>query len=228
MGILTEGQREYLRGEKEFEHAQSERDMRYKIRERIKNALLDFEILTKHLEPRDREQLYKDVRPAPLRGDERVNADELPRRDELSGLVYATAFLHQSAEEIDMPFERLVELGVRETMTGGRFAPRAVNVEIEEETEIDYERIFDKMERDEPLTEFERMSAAALYADDRERYVELCKEADVDVKSKLEAGEPLTVGESCVLFALLAEEDYGKYDLREIVHDDVRSVFVPF
>ena len=51
VGILTEGQREYLRGDKEFEHAQSERDMRYKIRERIKNALLDFEILVEHLEP---------------------------------------------------------------------------------------------------------------------------------------------------------------------------------
>ena len=127
-----------------------------------------------------------------------------------------------------MPFERLVELGVRETMAGGRFAPRSVNVEIVEETELDYEGVFGKIERGEPLTEFERMSAEALYADDHERYVELCKEADVDVKSKLEAGEPLTVGESCVLFALLAEEDYGKYDLREIVHDDVRSVFVPF
>ncbi|MFP4175333.1 MAG: hypothetical protein ACLFSW_06110 [Halobacteriales archaeon] len=101
-------------------------------------------------------------------------------------------------------------------------------MEINEETEVDYEGIFGKIERDEPLTEFERMHATALYADDHERYVELCKEADVDVKSKLEAGEQLTVGESYVLFGLLTEDDYGKYDLRELVHDDVKSVFVPF
>lgn len=227
-GILTEGQREYLRGNKEFEHAQSERDVRYKIRERLKNALIDFEILAKNLEPRDREQLFKDMRPVGLRGDRRIDEEEIPREDELAGLVHAVAFLYKASKDADVPFERMVELGVREAKKGGRFSPRKVNVTIEEETELDYESIFDKIEKDEPLTEFESIAVSALVADDFETYVDLCRNADVDVKEKLESGNPLSVAESYVLIGLLSEEDeYRKYDLNELVHEDVRSALGP-
>jgi hypothetical protein len=50
----------------------------------------------------------------------------------------------------------------------------------------------------------------------------------VDVKEKLESGNPLSVAESYVLIGLLSEEDeYRKYDLNELVHEDVRSALGP-
>jgi hypothetical protein len=227
-GLLTEKQRRYLRGEKEYDNAQSERDMRYKIRERVKNGLLDFKILAKELEPRDRKQIFKDVRSAVERGDTGFTEEEILREDELSGIVHAMEFLYLAADDAEIPFERTVELGVRETKTGGLFAPSNVEVTVDENIETDHESVFEKIEGGEPLTEIEGIVLASLAAEDFERYVSLCEDVDVDVREKLEAGEPLSVGESYVLFGLLSKNrDYRGYDLDELVHDEVRSRLGP-
>jgi hypothetical protein len=227
-GLLTEKQRRYLRGEKEYDNAQSERDMRYKIRERIKNGLLDFCILAKRLQPRDRKQIFKDVRSPVERGDTEFTEDEILREDELSGIVHAMEFLYLAAEDAEIPFERAVELGVRETKAGGFFTPGNIKVTVDEKVETDHERIFEKIENEEPLMEFESMALASLAAEDLDRYVLLCKDMDVDVKEKLETDEPLSVGESYVLFGLLSDDGrYGDYDVDELVHDEVRSRLGP-
>lgn len=228
-GVLTRKQREYLLGRKDFENSQSERDMRYKIRERIKNGLLDFKILARELEERDREQIFKDVRSAVQRGDTQFTEDEILRENELSGMVHAVAFLYLATGDIDVPLERVVELGVRETKTGGLFAPSDVEVTIDEKIETDHQRLFEKIEEDEPLTQIESMELASLAAEDFDRYVSFCKDTDLDLKEKLEEGKRLSVGESYVLFGLLSQNrKYREYDLKELVHSEVVSRLGPF
>lgn len=57
-GILTKEDREYLVGEKDLSD-QAERDTRYRIRERVKNAVWDFHLLTTFHEQRDRERVFE-------------------------------------------------------------------------------------------------------------------------------------------------------------------------
>ena len=58
-GFLTEADREYLLGESNVEpQSHTERKTRERIRNRAKNCLMDFAILFKHLEDRDRKQIF--------------------------------------------------------------------------------------------------------------------------------------------------------------------------
>lgn len=61
-GVLTTADRKYLCGESEIEpQTHSERRARERIRNRVKNAVLDFKILLRHFEDRDRELIaYED------------------------------------------------------------------------------------------------------------------------------------------------------------------------
>ena len=223
--LLTRGQREYLRGEKEFENEQSERDIRYEIRERIKNGLLDFELLADELEPRDRKQIFKDVRPAALRGDEHVNVDEMPQMDEMEGLVHTVAFLYLAARDADLPFEKVIELGISEANFERPFVPSDVEVRIDERVEFDYDEIFGKIERGRRLGEIEYSAVKSLLLKDLERYVELCEEIDVDVSDKLDAGEELTREESLVVVGLVnsgnLDSSSSDYDLERLLDDEV-------
>jgi len=223
--LLTQGQREYLRGEKEFKNEQSERDIRYEIRERIKDGLLDFELLADELEPRDRKQIFKDVRPAALRGDEHVNVDEMPQRDEMEGLVHTVAFLYLAARDADLPFEKVVELGISEANFERPFVPSDVEVRIDERVEFDYEEIFDKVERGERLSEIEYSAVKSLLLKDLERYVELCGGTDVDLRGKLDAGEELTREESLVAVGLVnggnLESDASDYNFENPLDEEV-------
>lgn len=60
-GILTKADREYLCGESDLEpRSHGERRARERIRERTRHAILDFSILVRQLEERDREQIFTD------------------------------------------------------------------------------------------------------------------------------------------------------------------------
>jgi len=52
-GILTPADRQFLKGETDYSSGQSERDARYRIRERFYNGILDLEIALRELESRD-------------------------------------------------------------------------------------------------------------------------------------------------------------------------------
>ena len=52
-GILTPADRRYLKGETDYSSNQSERDARYRIRERFYNGILDLEIALRGMENRD-------------------------------------------------------------------------------------------------------------------------------------------------------------------------------
>lgn len=57
-GIISHDDRRYLKGLSDMEYASSERKARMRIRNRIRDALLDFSILMENLETRDREQVF--------------------------------------------------------------------------------------------------------------------------------------------------------------------------
>lgn len=52
-GILTPTDREYLRGEVEYEHKQSKHKRERELRQRIHNAMLDLPLLAEEIEGRD-------------------------------------------------------------------------------------------------------------------------------------------------------------------------------
>lgn len=227
-GLLTPDQRAFLRGEKEYEHEQSETDMRYKIRTRVRRALFDFVLLVEELEPHDRKQLLKDLRAAPLRDDDEHLADEAFREEESTALIYTIAFLYQAANDVEFEFEKLVELGVvaahNEDPTE-LFTGRSVSVTIDEHLEYDFERIRPKIETGEALTRAEYLAMMQLLLTDLPEFIEVCEQTDVDIEAKIEAGETLTIGESLVAVGQYMGQ-MGRFDgdrLREHLHERVRT-----
>lgn len=55
--LLTESQREYIRGEREIDNASHERSLRSRIRERVHAGILDFSLLFKRWDEREREEV---------------------------------------------------------------------------------------------------------------------------------------------------------------------------
>jgi hypothetical protein len=65
-GFLTETDRRFLRGKSEIEpHSHSERKARERIRNRIFNAFLDFSLVFRFFEERDREQIFSNPNRSP-------------------------------------------------------------------------------------------------------------------------------------------------------------------
>lgn len=60
-GIFTDDDREYLRGEKEFKHRQSEHNAKKRINERLRNAFLDFNVLVDHFDEDQYENVLNEV-----------------------------------------------------------------------------------------------------------------------------------------------------------------------
>jgi len=56
-GVLTDDDREYLRGEKEYKHVQSETNVKARIRERVYHSLRDGKDLLR-ISPEQREQIF--------------------------------------------------------------------------------------------------------------------------------------------------------------------------
>ena len=60
-GILSKTDREYLVGNREYEHEQSELNRKQEIRKRIKNGLQDFELLDYYHNINQREKVFEDL-----------------------------------------------------------------------------------------------------------------------------------------------------------------------
>lgn len=73
-GFLTDADREYLAGKKDFTDnanpAQAERQQRYRIRERMKNAIIDFKLAAELLGVTDQDQLFEGLMTGELTGDD--------------------------------------------------------------------------------------------------------------------------------------------------------------
>lgn len=67
-GVLTPADRRYLRGETVYDSVQSARDTRYRIRERLRNAILDFNLVTAYMGSDDLERVLDDLSPESFDG----------------------------------------------------------------------------------------------------------------------------------------------------------------
>jgi hypothetical protein len=94
VGILTENQRRYLRGEKEDMTERSEQQLQLRIRQRIRNALIDASLLFKTLDDQAIEQVFW---PEP-------NANE-SRKDVIEGTIDLLALCSMGMGKAAIPFE---------------------------------------------------------------------------------------------------------------------------
>lgn len=98
-GILTPADRAYLRGEADLGSVQAERNARARIRDRLHEGLLDFELLVEHLSERDRQLVFGD----------RLDAKGT---DAFDALVSTVAFLYAGIDETAVDFETILSEGI--------------------------------------------------------------------------------------------------------------------
>ncbi|MCL9812597.1 hypothetical protein [Natranaeroarchaeum aerophilus] len=142
-GILSKTDREYLVGNREYEHKQSELNRKQEIRKRIKNGLQDFELLENYLDVDQREKVFEDF-------------DE----DELDHYVTSLiSYLYKSSEGDAEWLKENVRTGVfRGIATNEKGAMlgdiKSVSVDINIEYEPDVAQIYKKFTQsnEEPLT----------------------------------------------------------------------------
>lgn len=203
--ILTPSQRAFLRGDKEFESDQSAVNARYKIRQRIQHALLDFAILGKHLDPRDREQIFKDIRTPAQRGELAEDPEPMDRyrEDEVAGVMHAVTFLYLGAHEAGLPFETLLEMGLLQADhpdVAGPFTVGKVSVSIEADPTLAVDDLVAAIEADRALTESEYLAIKRVLIDDLEAFLEATEDVEVPRADEWESEESLPLGLSLVLW----------------------------
>lgn len=115
-GVLTPADRRFLEGDVTLGSEQSRYDARYRIRQRTRNALLDFPILFEQLADRDREQVFD------------VEHDDLA-----DAVADAVAFCYLGAAALEADPEQVVAAGVRraeQRLRGPDCPPLDVDVEV--------------------------------------------------------------------------------------------------
>jgi len=115
-GILSPADRAFLRGETELSSMQSERNARARIRDRIYDAVFDFELLVECLSDHDRELVFG-------KRFEAVDGTEA-----FDALVSAVAFLYQATGDTDLEFETVLAEGINVAEVR---ADRAATVDLE-------------------------------------------------------------------------------------------------
>ncbi|GAB7014238.1 hypothetical protein [Halolamina salina] len=137
-GILSEADRAYLRGEAEFSSVQSERNARARIRDRLFEAVRDFELLVEQLDERDRELVFE-KRFGSMAGTEAFDA-----------LVSALALLYRGIDDTELEFEELLNEAVNVAEAGeGRAATVDLDVTYER---LSPESLLHKLESGEELS----------------------------------------------------------------------------
>ncbi|PHQ45131.1 hypothetical protein DJ68_14615 [Halorubrum sp. C3] len=145
-GFLTDIDKEFLRGEKEYASKQGRYDRRRAIRERTREAFRDFQLLRDTLDREERDKIFD----PPV--DERV--------DLLTAMGETIAFLYHALEgdagsnrtpidrSIDFPFSQILELGVRHGEIARQNAdaerPFGGRVEVTFEVNIDHNHTADR------------------------------------------------------------------------------------
>jgi len=154
-GMLTYDDREYLLGEKDVSGG-SETQLRQRMRDRVRNGLLDFELLMMAMESRDIQTIFDNTTEPPW-------PDGLDGGDLYHGSVYALAFIYYGITECTfVNFERLLEDAI-ERASGrkekaregphGQVADASVNIEVEWSVGgIDHNRVREKLRNGDRLT----------------------------------------------------------------------------
>lgn len=99
-GILSPADRAFLRGESDLSSVQSERNARGRVRDRVYDGLLDFELLVERLSERDRRLVFE-KRFGSMAGTEAFDA-----------LVAALAFVYRGVDDTDLDFEDVLREAV--------------------------------------------------------------------------------------------------------------------
>ena len=137
-GILTEADRAYLRGETDFSSVQSERNARARIRDRLFEAVRDFELLVEGLDEHDRELVFE----------KRVG--DLDGHEAFDALVSAQALLYRGIGDTDLDFETVLHEAVNVAEAGeGRAATVDLDVTYER---LSPESLLHKLEAGEALS----------------------------------------------------------------------------
>lgn len=150
-GVLTRADRAYLLGETEMTHEQSKRNAEARIRRRITNALLDFDLLVHMLARKDRQQVFERA----------ATDDEL-----LDGVTAMLAFTYLGLKEQGIEFEEVLSPAVRSSEEAYAASELEANVsvdltfEVETTVEATFEGIESRLENREPVTPRELFSLA--------------------------------------------------------------------
>jgi len=227
--MLTSDQRQYLRGEKEYKDNNNESNTRYQIRKRVRDSLFDFALLQEEMETRDRVQVFKDIRPPAKRNDQEFSEDAY-REEELGAFVQTLRFLYLGSDDAGIPFEKAIEQALILAQSDDAYNPfvaRSVDVTIDEEREIDSERLFQKIEAGDKLGEFEYFGLLKTALSDPAAFNRAADNAKVDLEEKLKNRESLSRDESLVAVGKVSAQsiDSQEYDLLELMHSEVVSHF---
>lgn len=163
-GILTQADREFLKGKKELSSEQSRRDARYRIRQRLRNAFLDFSILLRNLDRRDREQIF-----APVEEFQNGLGDSMNReldRDRISeimedvmvskGISDSMAFTYLGIGDANQSFETMLKSAISDAEEERGYVVDNVQITIDiERGQADIEEIVQRFEQGEGLSESE-------------------------------------------------------------------------
>ena len=132
-GLLSHADREFLLGEREYEHPQTAANRRQEIRERVVHAFADFPLLWIYLPESERTKIF---------------SEELPERDLQLFLESMLVFLYQGIEHDTERFEELIESAVylgENTGKLGRWVGEATDVDVS--IDIEYNPDLDRLEK---------------------------------------------------------------------------------
>jgi len=99
-GVLSRADREYLLGETEMTHEQSERNAEARIRERVRDAVLDFNLLVHTLAAKDRRQVFE---------------KSIDDREFVEGLTAMLSFAYMGLKESGVEFDHVLVPAIRKS-----------------------------------------------------------------------------------------------------------------
>ncbi|CQR49032.1 hypothetical protein [Haloferax massiliensis] len=108
-GILTEADKEWLRGEKEYNQRQTEAKRRRDIRERVSMAMEDFELLAEHWSPSEMEKVLEDI-DGEARAEQMITFLYIALQEHAFDVEH---MLEEDPEDRSLSFQRALSKGIR-------------------------------------------------------------------------------------------------------------------
>lgn len=113
--ILSKGEHEYLRGEKEIESGSAqERTVRNRIRDHIKESVKEFSLIQDTLSQKDKELIFDEMNQSRTpTSAQRVLYKRTQMEPTLGeGLISMASFIYECCQNTDTDFERVLEMGI--------------------------------------------------------------------------------------------------------------------
>lgn len=150
-GILTRGDREYLLGEKDYKSVEAESNKRRAIRKRIRNGLLDFGLIERHLGVKDRDKIFEQA----AQSDDAARADFVEAIELLISWLYLG--LKKGGFNAKAIFESGIEIGESEFGIGGsaKIVQSEVNLNIRTREIEGVQQTIDKLESGKPVEAYQ-------------------------------------------------------------------------